>query len=103
MLIAALRAPMPRGFKWNFRDLNNGSALALAEHIGLDNYKQSEIWSADFLGMSGDDFLDIFCHPADDVVKFFKPRTCIYGDGEVTPAMIADALETYDEKKAQQS
>lgn len=96
-LIAALRAPMPKHFNWDFNTIYDekpcgsvGCAIGLAKTIGLiDGASRAELSTA--LGLS------LFTSKAIFVPHCYPDGTAEgYGDTlyeEVTPFMVADKLE----------
>lgn len=99
----ALRAPMPRGFKWDYVDpgydqLNGtvvgfaacGCAIAVSFHSGITplalfNEHLGDGWPvATFFGISGDDAHRIFC---DAELELHKPAS------QVLPTDVADVID----------
>lgn len=91
-LITALRQEMPTGFKWNFIKIlrarscgSVGCALGLAQHLGIiDNANDIDAKISNDFDMNQDQISAVFYN-----FMQFYPVT----NSNVTPAMVADALE----------
>jgi hypothetical protein len=96
-LIAALRAPLPVGFKWDFTDISYetecgtaGCALGLAALMWPD---RAEMLLDGTLINDGQiaEFLDIPTKDVERIFYLFYLYDC--DNSDVTPAMVVDALE----------
>ena len=95
-LIAALRAPMPSGFRWWFPYFlvydscgTAGCAMGLAVTLGLMSDTDGDELLAKKLGLSESDVGHVFYNESEeDDARFYGVAM-----DQVTPQMVADALE----------
>ncbi len=94
ILIEALRSPFPEGFGWNFNVIHRregcgtlGCAIGLAIEIGLFDKKNN----------FGPNDVEVEVVFGEGIYRHFSSNNNDYGVNakQVTPAMVADALEQY--------
>ncbi len=96
-LVAALRAPMPKGFTWDYAETHTktncgtlGCAKGLALEIGIPGIRPHHSWTvSDALGLSHALGYEIFLGVATYGFDPQIPRNWSL----VTPQMVADKLE----------
>lgn len=96
-LIAALRAPMPEGHRWDFCEVSGeeeygtyGCAFSIIDRLwpGATDVNADGVPVHEFIGLTREQ-----CHAIFGVMSYQFDRFYKFPKRDVTPAMVADALE----------